>query len=213
MDHPLHVTMNQDRTIAAHFTAPDVVASDDFDRANETPLLVGGNWQHPFGGGSVNLANNRVAGASGEALYYWQGAGTFDNARQFARVRVVQAGGQVGLVLLGATDQALVVAWNAGTLYIYWYSAGTYRGNLTTASSTLLAGDVIEALLDGGTVYAKINGAVVASVANTTTLSSGRPGFETYLTGAVSTTGKPVRRTVQHRRNDHRERRRLSGVR
>ena len=50
-DNPLLVTMDQDRTITAHFTSPNVVASDDFNRANEMPLGVGGNWQQPFGGG------------------------------------------------------------------------------------------------------------------------------------------------------------------
>ena len=184
-DNPLLVTMNQDRTITASFVGLGVVASDDFNRANETPLVVGGNWQHPFSGGYDNLTGNHVVGASGEALYYWQGAGAFDNTRQFARARVVQASGQVGLVLLGATNQALVVAWNSGTLYIYWYKFGSNQGQLTTASSTLHDGDEIEAVLDHGTVYAKINGVVVKSVANSTSLSSGRPGFETYLTGAI----------------------------
>jgi hypothetical protein len=184
-DIPLQVTMDQDRTITAGFTSPNSIASEDFNRPNETPLVVGGNWQQPFGGGTVNLIGNQIAGATGEALYYWQGPGTFDNTRQFARARVVQAGGQVGLVLLGASGQGLVTAWNAGTLYIYWYSSGTYRGNLTTVSSTLQNGDIIEALLADGTVYAKINGSVVASVTNTTTLTAGRPGFETYLTGGI----------------------------
>ncbi|HJQ96752.1 MAG TPA: hypothetical protein VJ826_00485, partial [Candidatus Polarisedimenticolaceae bacterium] len=182
-DNPLHVTMDQDRTITAVFLATDVVAWDNFNRPDELPLTVGGNWIQPFGGGFDNLTSNRVAGASGEALYFWQGAATFDATRQFARASVVSASGQAGLVLLGSSGRGLVVAWNSGTLFIYWYLGGINQGNLTTVSSTIHAGDVIEALVDGGTVYAKINGAVVASVANTTSLTSGRPGFETYLTG------------------------------
>jgi len=186
-DDPLHVTMDQDRTITASFLAADVVAWDFFNRANESPVAEGGNWQRTQIGGFSNLSNNRVVGSLGEALYKWQGTGNFDGGRQFARARVAAAGGQVGLVLLGATNQALVVAWNnnndGGTLYIYWYSNATHRGNLKTAASTILAGDLIEARLEGGTIYAKINGSVVASVANTTTLAFGTPGFETYLTG------------------------------
>ncbi|HKC51950.1 MAG TPA: hypothetical protein VKF60_14230, partial [Myxococcota bacterium] len=184
-DDPLIVTMDQDRTITALFTFPGVTASEDFNRPNESPLVVGGNWQQPFGGGNVNLTGNQIVGTSGEALYYWQGSGSFDNTRQFARARVVQAGGQVGLVLLGASGQALVISWHNGVLYIYWYSNGTYRGNLTTTPSTLQNGDIIEAELVNGTIYAKRNGSVVLSVANTTTLSSGRPGFETFQVGAV----------------------------
>ena len=183
-DIPLTVTMDQDRTITATFFGPGVVAADHFNRANESPLVVGGNWQRFSGGGLVNLTGNEVAGVSGDALYYWQGSGTFSNTSQFSRVKVTNPNGQVGLVLLGTSSSGLAVAWNAGTLYIYWYTAGSYQGNLTTTSSTLLAGDVIEAVLDGGTVYAKVNGTVITSVANTTTLSSGRPGFETYLAGA-----------------------------
>ena len=135
--------------------------------------------------GYVNLTGNRAASASGEALYYWNGAGTFDNAHQFARAQVVQADGELGLVLLGAADQALPVVWNSGTVYIYWYLGGVYQGNLVTAPSMLHAGDLIEAVLDADTVFAKVNGVVVASAQNATTLSPGAPGFETYETGGI----------------------------
>jgi hypothetical protein len=196
-DNPLTVTMDQDRTITANFLGPGVVAADYFDRANETPLTVGGNWQRFTSGGVANLTGNEVAGVSGDALYFWQGPGTFSNTTQYSRVKVTNPGGQVGLVLLGTSSSGLVASWSGGTVFIYWYSAGSYQGNLTTAASTLQAGDVIEAVLDGGTISAKRNGTVVASVANSTTLSSGRPGFETFQAGAklddweagVSTTG------------------------
>jgi hypothetical protein len=130
-DNPLHITMDQNRTITAvFFAAPGLVASDNFNRANETPLLVGGNWQRAFAGGLVNLTNNHIGSASGEAVYYWQGAGTFENARQFRASPGRSGGGQVGLVLLGANNQGLVVAWGSGRLYIYWYLNGTHQGEL-----------------------------------------------------------------------------------
>ena len=186
-DHPLQVTMDQDRTILATFADPNVIATDNFDRANEAPLVVGGNWQNvgQLGDGTAHLIGDHVAGNAGDAVYYWQGPGTFDNTRQFVRATVTDPSGQVGLVLLGGSGHALITAWNAGTLYIYWYSQGIYQSQLTTTSSTLHDGDVIEAALDAGTVSAKVNGTVVASVANTTTLSSGRPGFETFLSGGM----------------------------
>ncbi|HEX5152457.1 MAG TPA: Calx-beta domain-containing protein [Parafilimonas sp.] len=184
-DNPLQVTMDQDRVITANFVAPGVAAADYFNRADEVPLLVGGNWQKSLGGGSVNLTNNQVAGtAAGEAVYHWQGAGTFDNTQQFARARVVQAGGQVGLVLLGANNQALVVSWDGVNLYIYWYLNSSHQGELTRIPAELHDGDVIEAVLQSGIVYAMRNGEIVTSVANTTTLTSGQPGFEMYLAGA-----------------------------
>ena len=172
-------------TTAVRAQAEVVVASDSFNRADETPLAVGGNWQRLPTGGVANLAGNQVAGSSAEAVYSWQGSGVFDDARQFSRLRVTNAGGQVGLVLLGASDHALVAAWGGGTLYIYLYSGSANQGNLTTMSSTLQNGDFIEAVLDGGIITAKINGLVVATVANTTTLTSGRPGFETFQAGAT----------------------------
>jgi hypothetical protein len=184
-DNPLQITMDQDRTITAKFVSANVVAFDHFNRADETPLVVGGNWAQPFNAGNVQLVNNQVAGASGEALYYWQGPGAFDNARQYARASVVQASGEAGLLLLGGNNQALIAAWSEGTVYIYWYMGGVHQGNLATAPSTLQAGDVIELQLDAGTVYARVNGNLVASIANTTTLVAGQPGFETYLTGGV----------------------------
>ena len=187
-DNPLVLTMSQDRTVTANFTTPAVVAADYFDRANETPLVVGGNWTQPFNLGQVNLVSNRVAGSTGDAVYYWQGAGTFDNTRQFSRVRVVQAGGQVGLVLLGAVatgQDALIVAWDGSRCYIYWYGDAAYRGELANVASGLADGDIIEAVLDAGTIYAKRNGVVVTSVPNSTPLHVGRPGFETFESGAV----------------------------
>ena len=162
-----------------------VIASDNFNRANESPLAVGGNWQRFAGPGFVDLTGNQIAGVSEDALYYWQGAGTFSNTEQFSRAKVTNAGGQVGVTLLATSDQAVVAAWKAGTLFVYWYAAGSYKGNLTTAASTLQNGDVIEARLEAGTISAKVNGNVIASAANTTTLSSGRPGFETYQSGAT----------------------------
>lgn len=172
-------------TSVAKAQAEVVVASDNFNRAGETPLTVGGNWQRFTLGGVANLAGNQVAGSTGDALYYWQGSGVFDNARQFSRARVTNAGGQVGLVLLGTADQALVAAWGGGTLYIYSYAGGVYQGNLTTAASTLQNGDFIEAVLDAGVITVKINGLVVATVANSTALTSGRPGFEFFQAGAT----------------------------
>ena len=169
----------------AHAQSGIVLASDNFDRPDESPLVVGGNWQRSLSSGAANLAANRVSGVSGDAVYFWQGSGTFDNTRQYARARVAQTTGQLGLVLLGGIGQALVAAWSqsSGSLFLYWYANGSYQGSLTTASSTIQIGDVIEAELLDGTVYAKVNGTIVASAVNTTSLTSGQPGFETYLAG------------------------------
>jgi hypothetical protein len=184
-DNPLQVTMNQNRVITANFLADGLVAADDFNRANETPLAVGGNWQQSLGGSFVNLSGNQVAGASGDAVYFWNGPGTFSNTRQFARATVVQPSGQVGMVLLGGPGQAFVVAWGSGRIFFYWYSGGGYQSELANVASPLQAGDEIEAVLDQGRIFAKRNGVVVHSVANTTSLTSGKPGFETYLSGAI----------------------------
>ncbi|HUK64001.1 MAG TPA: hypothetical protein VLV15_11725, partial [Dongiaceae bacterium] len=184
-DNPLSITMDQNRTLTALFLRPSVTAAEYFDRANEIPLAVGGNWVQPFSNGSANLANKQVAGGFGEAIYYWQGAGTFSDTQQYARARVVNPSGQLGLVLLAGPGQALVAAWHDGVLYIYWYSGGTYRGNLATTPSTLVAGDIIEMELSNGIINAKVNGHPTLSVANTTTLTSGKPGFETFQSGGI----------------------------
>ena len=142
-----------------------MIAFDDFNRANETPLVVGGNWQTPFASGLVNLQSNHVLGSTGDALYSWNGGGMFDNTAQFARSKVIQANGQLGLVLLGGPGQALVASWSAGTLYIYWYSGGAYQANLKTVPSALQNGDIIEAVLANGVISAKVNGNVVTTIA------------------------------------------------
>jgi hypothetical protein len=89
----------------------------------------------------------------------------------------------VGLVLLGAANQGFVLTWAGGQLYFYWYVNGAHQGDILIRPSAIAAGDTIEAVLDSGTVYGRVNGVVVGSVANTTSLSSGRPGFQTNLTG------------------------------
>ena len=130
-----------------------------------------------------SLTSNQVNGVSNEGIYYWQGAGTFSSTRQFARQRVVQKDGELGLVLLGGPDQAIMVGWGppgvGSTVYIYWYSNGQDRGQLATAPSTLNNGDIIEAVLDGGIIYAG-HGVTVKSVP-TDHADSGSPGFITYL--------------------------------
>jgi len=184
-DNPLVLTMDQDRVVTANFVAPGSVAADYFDRPDEIPFTLDINWLQCFTYGEANLTNQRVAGVWGDSLYYWFGAGTFDNARQFSRVRVMSAAGQVGLVLLAEYQQAIVVAWNEGRLYIYSYKDGVHQGELANEPSAIFDGDVIEAVLDAGTISAKINGVVVKTVAKPANITSGRPGFETFGSGGV----------------------------
>jgi len=98
---------------------------------------------------------------------------------------VTQAGGEVGLGLLGAANQGLVLTWAGGQLYFYWWLNGAYQGDLLTSTSTLAVGDTIEAILDSGTIYGKVNGVVIGSVANSTSLSSGKPGFQMNVGGGA----------------------------
>jgi len=165
-----------------------VIASDNFNRSDEAEFSVGGNWGRVIAGnydGVSGLTNNQVRSVSNEGIYYWQGAGTFNPTRQFARQRVVDNNGEIGLVLLGGPDHAINVGWGPpgvnSTVYIYWYKDGLDQAVLGTGPSTLVNGDMIEAVLDGGVIYAKVNGVTVKSVANTTTLTTGTPGFITYL--------------------------------
>ena len=81
----------------ARAQAEVIIASDNFNRPNETPFSIAGNWGRVIAGnflGTSNLINNQVRSASNEGIYYWKGPGTFDPTRQFARVRVVQKDGE-----------------------------------------------------------------------------------------------------------------------
>ena len=69
----------------AHAQSGIVLASDNFDRPDESPLVVGGNWQRSLSSGAANLAANRVSGVSGDAVYFWQGSGTLQYATICAR--------------------------------------------------------------------------------------------------------------------------------
>src|SRR6266850_3096550 len=164
-----------------------VIASDNFDRPDEVPFAVSGNWGRTVAGnydGFSTLTNSRVTTGTNEGIYYWKGPGTFSVTGQFARQRVVDRTGEIGLVLLGGPDQSINIGWGppggATDVFIYWYSGGVDRGVLATGPSTLNNGDIIQAVLENGVISAKVNGVTVKSVANTTTLSSGTPGFITY---------------------------------
>jgi hypothetical protein len=85
--------------------------------------------------------------------------------------------------LLGAANQGFVLTWTGGQLYFYWYLNGAHQGDLLIRPSTLVTGDIIEAVLDAGTIYGKVNGVVVGSLANSTSLSTGRPGLQMNLGG------------------------------
>jgi len=81
-----------------------VVASDNFNRPNESPFAITGNWGRTIAGsydGNSSLVSNQVRATVKEGIYYWKGAGTFDPTRQYAKEKIVQKDGEAGLVLLG----------------------------------------------------------------------------------------------------------------
>src|SRR5436190_139729 len=77
--------------LGAHAHAQTVVASDNFNRANESPFAITGNWGRTIAGnydGNSSLVSNQVRATVKEGIYYWKGAGTFDSARQYAKVKI-----------------------------------------------------------------------------------------------------------------------------
>src|SRR5262245_12930507 len=91
-----------------------VIATDNFNRSNENPIVITGNWGRTIAGGydgNSVLVSNQVRSNIGEGIYYWKGAGTFDPTRQYAKETIVQKDGEAGLVLLGGTDHAIMLNW------------------------------------------------------------------------------------------------------
>lgn len=161
-------------------------ASDNFDRANETPLA--GNWTC-FGGGGTpgrfNLSGNiAVASAPGtdDANAYWN-ANSF-GADQFSEAKLTVSGtlgGGRGIGLLLRTDHAATVGGvDQHTQYRLVVDHATSNnvdlGRITGGVYTNLANWTVNPWSDGDTWRVEISGYVITVYRNGTSIGAPSSG-------------------------------------
>lgn len=162
-------------------------ASDDFNRANESPL--GGNWTSQ-NDSFPNLANNRIEGALGNGRQdvYWNAA-TF-SANQFSQVQVVTVSSGTQFVYAyvrmadNPTETRYALRTDGATTIIFRIVTGT-QTQLQDTSTTTTSGDTIRLSVVGTTLKAYKNGSQIGTDQTDANIASGRPGFGVFETAIL----------------------------
>lgn len=156
--------------------------TDDFNRANETPLA--GNWVRlTGGGGNMNLASNSITSASsGDKYYYYTGsAATPDQFSQFVETATPPADSDyapsVRIGSNGFSGYGAAVRHTQERFDKFVAGAYTTIANVTTADS--VAGDIYRVEAEGSTIRYIKNGVQV----------TGSPQTDTSLTTAGNGAG------------------------
>jgi hypothetical protein len=154
-------------------------ASDDFNRANETPIAA--PWAAIVGGGA-NLTSNALASTAGTEKLSYYNSGTWGNNQE--------AEGVVGnlsesnnyaelLVRSGASGNGYSVYTDgvsgAGHTEIARYDGGTPTV-LQSIATTFANGDTLKIGVVGTTITMYKNGAAQTPTATDATYASGNPG-------------------------------------
>jgi hypothetical protein len=173
--------------------ARELVASDDFNRANEDPLSGGGNWGqlHDTSNGDLQVSSNKVISDStsgSEKTARWVGAGSFTDD-QYSSLVIS------GFGFFGNSYQAGVIARasaDTGTgrdYYAYYITddgdsskltklVKVVNGSETTLASSSIAwtgGDRVEIEVEGTTIRGLKNG-VEQHSSTDSALTTGKPG-------------------------------------
>jgi hypothetical protein len=157
------------------------MATDDFNRANETPLA--GNWAHSTGGGALRLSGNQVIGpaTSGDTFAYYT-PGTL-SADQSSKITVTSTAGAMDMgAAVRISDSALTGYWVScfnGTLEIAKLVNGSYS-TVAGGFGTVTAGDIIELKVVGTTLQVFKNGTQVGTNQTDTSIATGRYGIFAY---------------------------------
>jgi chitodextrinase len=159
------------------------MASDDFNRANVSPL--GGNWSTWTGLGALRLVSNQVAtaGADGDAGARWSGASF--GADQFSQITIAASdgtpdSGPAVRMATGALTGYFTTSHNPNLVYIHKFANGGYT-ELGKTAGQYGTGDVVRLEAIGNRVCVYVNQtAVVYCVTDGAPLSGGSPGIFMY---------------------------------
>lgn len=160
--------------------------TDNFNRANETPLA--GNWTKTGGSssGTINLSSNQIvrAGTSNNVGYYWNADTPPDDQWcEFDFISAVDSGPACRSSTSALTFYfASIYTGPGGPFPVSKLVAGAHTALDTSSWGTLSSGDVIRIEAEGSTVRAKKNGSLIGS-ATDTEITAGRWGIQAWENG------------------------------
>lgn len=166
-----------------------ILASDNFNRANENPIAS--PWIDPGFSGAAQLLDNAFNGTNSDGGVYYDGGVTWP-ADQYSKFALKtpnisesdSAGGPTCRVQTGAAS-AYIVGVGGGNMSISKIVAGSFT---TLASASLVgvpANSVVEIRAVGTTISGWLDGVQIVSVTDAT-FSSGKPGLYKYPSGTIS---------------------------
>lgn len=178
-------TIPQRRVNASGGDGSSAVASDNFNRADESPL--GTNWTQS-GDFNLRLLSNAVAtdpAIGGYNYTYWSGSGTFAT-NQYAQVKVVAGNTSewLGVSVRGSSGNMYYVMCSIGSGAEFGKIVSNTQTIFSSAGASVSANDVIKITVSGTTVTWYINGVQQEQVTDSS-LSSGVGGLCGY--GGAST--------------------------
>lgn len=162
-----------------------ILASDNFNRANETPLSGGGNWTTQAGNNPFNLSSNVAVPssvASDDVSVYTAGTWPNDHYSQADLTVTSTGGGDQGIGLVVRASAAAVTHYrgiadhaSSGNIWISKLVAGVYT-NLSSSTSSWTNGATWELDVQGTTLTFKRAGTTILSTTNSS-IASGNPGI------------------------------------
>jgi hypothetical protein len=161
-------------------------ASDDFNRANESPM--GGNWTSP-NGAAADLNTNAILGQAGSRSDEYWNPTTFNND-QYSQVKVgtVSAGAKFNYAVVRVSsaeaDKGYYLTTDGAELFMQRGDGGGTFTEIADYGQTVAANDVIKIGVAGTTLYPFKNGTPVGSTPDAT-YASGRTGFAVFDTATL----------------------------
>jgi hypothetical protein len=165
-------------------TIPQQTSYDTFDRSNGG---LGSNWTTVTGESAPQIASNQVAGNTGAyqmAFYSALALQPDQFAQAIAPVGGADGSHTFGLLVRASGNRSYVLDFFNGTAYILRRTGGT-NTTLTSVSSTPAAGSLIRFEMNGTTLTAYVNGAVIATTTDST-YATGQPGLEVFGSGGLA---------------------------
>lgn len=157
--------------------------TDDFGRANETPIAA--PWVQCSGATyNCNLSSNAVVGATAYGSHQILYSGAAATGDQYSQVRAKTVGfeadwGPSVRTSSSALTAYIVTPWpnDGSTQYqIFKHVAGAYSG-LLTGTMTVAVNDIIKAQVSGSSISGYKNGSLALGPTTDTSITTGQPGI------------------------------------
>ena len=165
------------------WTGLDTFITDNFNRANETPLS--GNWYSKIG---INLSNNRLVSTVSSDKFISIKTPTI-SANQFSEIKIIATpsfdfGPAVRVSSTNLTGYWLTANGDGTIILIVKFNNGALSV-LSMVQSTVKLNDIIRLEINGNVLKGYVNGIQVTTVIDNSPIASGQPGLFIYDTSTL----------------------------